>query len=568
MPRRAIEVSHVVMEEFVDPAMAYYEEVLDRIAPYFFAPRLVRLVGFQQLIVSRSYQIKREDARTTKGVDYVRECVSRIAAPRDIVEVMRAWLAFDLNLTCPAFRDPIVATYVRKDYCRIGTRHWDCERCARTPCRENLIWGDSFVGLDVDAEGRVPETFRRYVDFFEERGWPAAFKLSSLKGFHVRLGLPRDGGTTPFDRNVVHWTVVRALKEAGLPVDDNSLDPVPILRAPFALHYRRLTPSLPCGEANLEEAMQVLRGLERMGPGERIAEAARVAKAWKGEWTAAPAPPSAFAADLDRWRAEATAAIWREARPRAGATSAASPILRKGRTMTEEDAERARAILVSEGKAGALAARIVAGARAKAPREEKRAAVEEVRLRDQTDVPEVVLNVPPPLLFLLVDNATIAEMRDLVGGDPVPLKAMCTNTNEGMEALFRKPKFFQRYRRKWNTKTAYLGGLHSAYVYCAAADYVMSVKETSPWERDAKVVNELERALERDEFGAIVVHLLGLDYCKDHGLPTEGAMLVLRRLARAALETDRNVVVTTDHSGEPAVPYFALLTTAGKAEAD
>jgi len=42
-------------------------------------------------------------------------------------------------------------------------------------------------------------------------------------------------------------------------------------------------------------------------------------------------------------------------------------------------------------------------------------------------------------------------------------------------------------------------------------------------------------------------------------------MLVFRRLTRAALETDRNLVVTTDHSGEAAVPFFALLTTPGKA---
>lgn len=29
------------MEEYVEPAMAYYEETIDRIAPYFFAPRCV-----------------------------------------------------------------------------------------------------------------------------------------------------------------------------------------------------------------------------------------------------------------------------------------------------------------------------------------------------------------------------------------------------------------------------------------------------------------------------------------------------------------------------------------------
>ena len=45
----------------------------------------------------------------------------------------------------------------------------------------------------------------------------------------------------------------------------------------------------------------------------------------------------------------------------------------------------------------------------------------------------------------------------------------------------------------------------------------------------------------------------GLHYqsydCKERGLPTDGAMLVFSRLMRAALETDGNLVVTTDHSG-------------------
>ena len=196
MPRPKLVAAHVVMEQYVKPAMAYYEEVLNRVAPYFFNPNLVRLVGFQQLIVSRSYQIKREDARTTKGVDYVRECVSRILKPHDLIDVMGSWLAFDLNLTCPAFHEPLVATYIRKSYCLIGTRYWDCHLCPRTPCRENLRWDLSFVGLDVDAEGHLEETYKMYLEFFEERGWNAAFKLSSLKGFHVNVGLPREFGST------------------------------------------------------------------------------------------------------------------------------------------------------------------------------------------------------------------------------------------------------------------------------------------------------------------------------------------------------------------------------------
>src|SRR6266498_1286990 len=186
MARKKLAATKVVMEEFVEPAMGYYREVLDRISPYFFSPQLVRLVGFQQLIVSRSYQVKREDARTTKGVDYVRECVSRISTPRDLIDVMRSWLAFDLNLTCPAFHDPIIATYIRKNYCLIGTRHWDCHNCPRIPCRENLIWNQSFVGLDVDAEGRLEETYHRYLEFLEGSGFDSGRQLPRSRADSAR----------------------------------------------------------------------------------------------------------------------------------------------------------------------------------------------------------------------------------------------------------------------------------------------------------------------------------------------------------------------------------------------
>lgn len=37
-------------------------------------------------------------------------------------------------------------------------------------------------------------------------------------------------------------------------------------------------------------------------------------------------------------------------------------------------------------------------------------------------------------------------------------------------------------------------------------------------------------------------------------------MLVFQRLTPAALETDRNIVVTTDLSGETAVPFLVLPT--------
>jgi len=79
-------------------------------------------------------------------------------------------------------------------------------------------------------------------------------------------------------------------------------------------------------------------------------------------------------------------------------------------------------------------------------------------------------------------------------------------------------------------------------------------------------IAESAAARDRDEFGAIVVHPLGLDDCKDRGLPMDVAMLVFRRLKRVTLEKDRNIVVTEDHSGEAAVPLFAPLTTIARVD--
>lgn len=62
--------SNIVMEDYVQPAMNYYEKILDKISPYFFSDSLNKMVGFQQLIVSKAYQIKREDARSKKRIDY------------------------------------------------------------------------------------------------------------------------------------------------------------------------------------------------------------------------------------------------------------------------------------------------------------------------------------------------------------------------------------------------------------------------------------------------------------------------------------------------------------------
>lgn len=65
---------------------------------------------------------------------------------------------------------------------------------------------------------------------------------------------------------------------------------------------------------------------------------------------------------------------------------------------------------MSEGRSQGLAFRIVNNARNREPKHAPPRVEKEVKLVDQGDVPEVALNIPPPLLFLLIDNSTVREM--------------------------------------------------------------------------------------------------------------------------------------------------------------
>ncbi|KKM13137.1 hypothetical protein LCGC14_1719300 [marine sediment metagenome] len=58
----------------------------------------------------------------------------------------------------------------------------------------------------------------------------------------------------------------------------------------------------------------------------------------------------------------------------------------------------------------------------------------------------------------------------------------------------------------------------------------------------------------------VVAHLLGLDFCKDHNLNTDGAILVFKNLIKSIISTNYNIILTSDHSGEEFIPYFEVFT--------
>lgn len=560
--------SNIVMEDYLPQAIEYYREILDKITPYFFVDdRLVKLIGIQQLVVSKEYQIKRNDARTTRGVDYVRECVARIQAPEHLLDIMERWGAFDLCFSAPSFTDPGLGTQVRKTSCKVGNRFFDCENCSNTTCRNNLIWSHSSIVLDIDTgEPGLEKTFNALADVMETLGLDYAVKLSSLKGLHVNVGLPEHGGTTIFDRSVCQYCLVKELQEHGIPVDDNSLDPVPIIRAPYSLHYRRLTPSLPVDEETFDEARERLQAIEREDFIDRIPHSLELVDDWDLTWDVSPCPDDRYDRILEKWRDQAEKAIYREKSVQETAGPSAGMFLRKGREMTAEDQRNAALILHDAGRTGDEVRAILERCLKNPPKEGKDrppAHSGEVRLEMQQDIPGYIMTIPPPLILLLIDNSTLEEMQQITGAPPVPVKAQCTNTDEGMQMLFQKPKLFRRYSRKWNCRSVFIGGLYSSFKYCSGADTVVSTKTRHVWDRDMKVLADLERVLNEGDHAFVTAHLLGLDYCKDHDLNTDGALLVFKRIIKAVSSTEANVVLITDHSGKEMVPFFASLVHEG-----
>jgi hypothetical protein len=554
--------TNIVMEDFVQPAIGYYEENLDKISPYFFIDgSLIKMIGFQQLIVSKKYQLKRDDARSAKGIDYVRECVAQIRAPKDLIKVMASWFAFDLCLTGPSFVNPSIGANIRKSYCRVQERYFDCQSCERILCRDNLLWDLSTIVLDLDAdETSLADQYTLVKAALDDLGVDYRIKLSSLKGLHVNVGLPKSGGRTIFERSVHHYCLYKELKERKIPIDDNSLDPVPIIRAPYALHYKRLTPSLPIDDDTLRDGIDALKAIEKLELGKRIPRGIDVVRDWDLKWNVGPSDKDVFDRLLSKWGEKARKAILREKAGGPGVRSEVGNYLGKGNLMTKADEQAALKLLLGEGKAEKLALSIIEQSRKRPPKDRTIPETEkDTRFELQEDIPRRVLELPPPLVFLILDNFTLNEMQDLTGAEPLRLKAQCKNTDEGMSLLFESSRLLKIYPKKWNCKSVYIGGLYSAYKYCSTADTVISVKTEQVWDRDMKILEELEKRLNEGNNELIVAHLLGLDYCKDQGLDPAGAMLILKRFIKSLLENNSNIILTTDHSGEEYVPFFAVL---------
>ena len=569
--RLNLKPSNLVMDDFMDSAIGYYEQVMGKISPYFFDESLIKLVAFQQLTVSKKYRITRADARSKKSVDFVKTCVASITTPGDLIGIMRPWRAFDLCLTSPSFVNPTLAANIKKSYCKVGDAYFDCNNCPKSVCRNNMIWNLSTLMYDFDVQDEpLQVAYKHMHEVLGELGMEHAIKLSSLHGLHINVGLPKDCGSTIFDRNVYHYCLLKELHARGVRVDDNSLDPVSIMRAPYSLHYKRLTPSLPVSnEKSLIEAIDHLKQIESLPMKDRVKASLALVKKWDISWLVRNSSLDAFEPLLHRWGQEARTKILRRNKTRTSQRHKTNvgKYLIKGSAMTPEDESEAFQLLQKEGKTDTLARHIIEINKKHEPRtrdEDLDASRDdgEILMKHHGDVPRRIMELRPPVIFLVIDNADMDDMRHITGSHALPLKTNCTKTDEGMPLLFTDPKLMRRYSNRWNCNTTFIGGLYSAYKYVAAADLIIAVKMKHVWDRDMKITEEIERVLQSRDWrrnpGLLAAHLLGLDYCKDNGIEIDGALLTFKRLINSLRNVDATIILTTDHSGADIVPYFEL----------
>ncbi len=556
--RLSLVPSNVVMEDYMEAILKYYRNVINLIYPYIFRESLIKMIGFQQLIISSTYKIKREDARSKKGIDQVREFVSKINESNDIIDLMKGWKAFDLCYTAPSFINPNLATNIRKTYCQIGRRSFDCHRCHRIACKNNLIWNESTVILDLDAKNHtIEELYIKTRELLQLYDLEHSIKLSSLNGLHINIGLPKDEGSTIFDRSIFHYTLYQELTNKGIPIDDNSLDPVPIIRAPFSLHYKRLTPSLPVNDNNFLEAIEILKLIETYEMSERPEQAKNAIISWNVDWNVKNSKSDMYEDLIKKWKPLAEKAIFRESLYDTRIKTNVGDYLRKGVEMNIEDEKMALKLLIKEGKTQELAFKIIELNKKKRPKAKKEnCEIGDIFLKTQEDLPNKVLQVPPPTILLIIDNATMDDIKAITETSPISVKAIATNTDEGFSLLFKNSNLLRKYSRKWNCRTMHIGGLYSSYHYCSAADIVVAIKMKSVWDRDIKILKELEIRLNSEERQLIVAHLLGLDFCKDNSLKTDGAIMVFKKFISSILNSNYNIIITTDHSGQEELPYF------------
>jgi len=304
MSARLLGVYDAIVELIV---REYYSKVAERISKFLFIDgRLIRLVSFHKLVF-----------RASGRKMYVRrrvfdEMLCRLRSFDELAEAMERLKAFDLNISCCAYGDPSLASKIKRAQCHWVERgkdfekHWyfDCPICKNDVCKQNVMAGESFVFVDVDLN--EPHWLEKlYPKIMEALGplnicvW---FKMSSDRGLHILVPLKSvktlPERISPYERALLQVAIGNEIRRAlcaklgdRIRVDTSHfLDYNASFRAPFALHYKLLLPSLPLDDENWAMAFSRIKKV-RVSPEKIISDpkvhisgVADIVEAWEYQW--------------------------------------------------------------------------------------------------------------------------------------------------------------------------------------------------------------------------------------------------------------------------------------------
>ena len=270
-------MNHGVYDDIIDQIIDnYYVHISNLIEPFIFLDqKLCRLISFHRLV-----------KRNTKvGKQFTRKRVFDIEMLNtediyEIFQIMRKYKAFDLNMSCNCYLDPKVAAEISREKCsrlinlngyQIYER-FNCNECLDENCKNNVLLKHSYLYVDVDlktTKTKLADIYLKIREIEDDLKIRTIIKTSSHKGFHILLPLStvktRQNIASPLKRTLLQYsfgiTIKKRIEEriSTVQIDTwNFVDLNQSMRAPFSLHYKHLTPSIPLTDKNYEECIKKL----------------------------------------------------------------------------------------------------------------------------------------------------------------------------------------------------------------------------------------------------------------------------------------------------------------------
>ena len=255
----------------------YYVHILNLIRPFlFFNHKLCRLISFHRLV-----------KRTSKsGKPYIRkrvfdEKMLEIKNVKEILELMRKYKVFDINMTCNCYTNPSIAAKISREKCTYLTNlngyqiyeRFNCNKCLDKKCKRNVLLHHSYLYIDLDLkieEAQLNDLYIKIREIEDDLKIKTIIKISSHQGLHLLLPLStvkiNQNITSPLERTLYQYSFGIAMKKIIeerlniVRVDPwNFIDLNQSVRTPFSLHYEYLIPSIPLTDENFEENIRKIK---------------------------------------------------------------------------------------------------------------------------------------------------------------------------------------------------------------------------------------------------------------------------------------------------------------------